>query len=64
MANTEMTVTGLTKVIQDISDEIYANILKEFIAQKEWVYPPNESMRIIMDMIIVPLNIHSISPAF
>ncbi len=27
MANTEMTVTGLTKVIQDISDEIYKDLL-------------------------------------
>ena len=27
------------------------DILKEYIAQKEWIYPPNESMRIIVDMI-------------
>ena len=26
------------------------DILKEFIAQKEWIYPPKESMRIITDM--------------
>ncbi len=26
------------------------DILKEFIAQKEWIYPPHESMRIITDM--------------
>ena len=27
------------------------DILKEYIAQKEYIYPPNESMRIITDMI-------------
>ncbi len=27
------------------------DILKEYIAQKEYIYPPNESMRIIVDMI-------------
>ena len=27
------------------------DILKEYIAQKEWIYPPRESMRIITDMI-------------
>ncbi len=27
------------------------DILKEYIAQKEWIYPPNPSMRIIVDMI-------------
>ncbi|MBC8214063.1 MAG: methylmalonyl-CoA mutase family protein [Candidatus Marinimicrobia bacterium] len=27
------------------------DILKEYIAQKEWIYPPEESMRIITDMI-------------
>lgn len=26
------------------------DILKEYIAQKEWIYPPKESMRIITDM--------------
>ncbi|MBI4549104.1 MAG: methylmalonyl-CoA mutase family protein [Ignavibacteriae bacterium] len=29
---------------------IQADILKEYIAQKEWIYPPNQSMRIITDM--------------
>ena len=29
---------------------IQADILKEYIAQKEWIYPPNPSMRIITDM--------------
>ena len=27
------------------------DILKEFIAQKEWIFPPNHSMRIITDML-------------
>ncbi len=30
---------------------IQADILKEYIAQKEWIYPPRPSMRIITDMI-------------
>ena len=30
---------------------IQADILKEYIAQKEWIYPPSPSMRIITDMI-------------
>jgi methylmalonyl-CoA mutase, N-terminal domain len=29
---------------------IQADILKEYIAQKEWIYPPHPSMRIITDM--------------
>lgn len=29
---------------------IQADILKEYIAQKEWIYPPTPSMRIITDM--------------
>src|SRR5437870_5948892 len=29
---------------------IQADILKEYIAQKEWIYPPAPSMRIITDM--------------
>ena len=28
-----------------------ADILKEYIAQKEWIYPPRPSMRIVTDMI-------------
>jgi methylmalonyl-CoA mutase N-terminal domain/subunit len=30
---------------------IQTDILKEYIAQKEWIYPPRPSMRIITDMI-------------
>ncbi len=29
---------------------IQADILKEYIAQKEWIYPPEPSMRLIVDM--------------
>lgn len=29
---------------------IQADILKEYIAQKEWIYPPQPSMRLIVDM--------------
>lgn len=29
---------------------LQADILKEYIAQKEWVYPPEPSMRLIVDM--------------
>jgi len=29
---------------------IQADILKEYIAQKEWIYPPSPSMRLIIDM--------------
>ncbi len=29
---------------------LQADILKEYIAQKEWIFPPRESMRIVVDM--------------
>lgn len=29
---------------------LQADILKEYIAQKEWLFPPRESMRVIVDM--------------
>jgi len=35
---------------------IQADILKEYIAQKEWIYPPTPSMRIITDMFIYCKN--------
>ena len=35
----------------ELRGTIQADILKEYIAQKEWIYPPNQSMRIITDMI-------------
>ncbi len=34
-----------------LAGTIQADILKEFIAQKEFIYPPRPSMRIIVDMI-------------
>lgn len=35
---------------KDLRGTIQADILKEYIAQKEWIYPPEPSMRIIIDM--------------
>ncbi|MBI1803451.1 MAG: methylmalonyl-CoA mutase family protein [Ignavibacteriae bacterium] len=35
---------------QQLRGTIQADILKEYIAQKEWIYPPHPSMRIITDM--------------
>ena len=37
--------------ISKLNGTLQNDILKEFIAQKEWIYPPVKSMRIIMDMI-------------
>lgn len=37
--------------IAALNGTLQNDILKEFIAQKEWIYPPRESMRIITDMI-------------
>ena len=34
-----------------LAGTVQADILKEFIAQKEYIYPPRPSMRIIVDMI-------------
>ncbi len=36
---------------QALAGTLQADILKEFIAQKEYIYPPRPSMRIIVDMI-------------
>ena len=39
-------------VAQDkLAGTVQADILKEFIAQKEYIYPPRPSMRIVVDMI-------------
>ena len=35
----------------DLNGTLQNDILKEFIAQKEWIFPPNASMRIITDML-------------
>ncbi|MBC8197792.1 MAG: methylmalonyl-CoA mutase family protein [Candidatus Marinimicrobia bacterium] len=37
--------------IRNLQGTLQNDILKEYIAQKEWIYPPKESMRIITDMI-------------
>ncbi|MFC1618707.1 methylmalonyl-CoA mutase [Candidatus Neomarinimicrobiota bacterium] len=36
---------------ESLTGTLQADILKEYIAQKEWIFPPRESMRIITDMI-------------
>jgi len=35
----------------ELAGTVQADILKEFIAQKEYIYPPRPSMRIVVDMI-------------
>jgi methylmalonyl-CoA mutase N-terminal domain/subunit len=35
---------------KELRGTVQADILKEYIAQKEWIYPPDPSMRIIVDM--------------
>ena len=37
--------------LSKINGTLQNDILKEYIAQKEWIYPPKESVRIIVDMI-------------
>jgi methylmalonyl-CoA mutase, N-terminal domain len=37
--------------LQRLEGTIQNDILKEYIAQKEWIYPPHPSMRLIIDMI-------------
>ena len=36
---------------QRLTGTLQADILKEYIAQKEWIFAPEESMRIVIDMI-------------
>ncbi len=36
--------------LNELHGTIQADILKEYIAQKEWIYPPHPSMKIITDM--------------
>ena len=38
-------------VLKDLRGTLQNDILKEYIAQKEYIYPPSPSMRIIVDMI-------------
>ena len=35
---------------KELRGTVQADILKEYIAQKEWIYPPDPSMRLIVDM--------------
>jgi methylmalonyl-CoA mutase N-terminal domain/subunit len=35
----------------DVRGTIQTDILKEYIAQKEWIYPPEPSLRLCVDMI-------------
>jgi methylmalonyl-CoA mutase N-terminal domain/subunit len=35
----------------DLRGTIQTDILKEYIAQKEWIFPPEPSMRLIVDMV-------------
>ena len=37
--------------LSNLQGTLQNDILKEYIAQKEWIYPPKQSMRIITDMI-------------
>ena len=37
--------------LSKISGTVQNDILKEFIAQKEWIYPPEPSMRLVVDAI-------------
>ena len=37
--------------LDKLNGTLQNDILKEYIAQKEWIYPPNESIKIITDMI-------------
>ncbi len=38
--------------LDKVGGTIQNDILKEYIAQKEWIYPPRQSMRIIQDMMV------------
>lgn len=38
--------------LKDLGGTIQTDILKEFIAQKEWICPPRPSMRIVADMMV------------
>ncbi len=38
--------------LEKISGTVQADILKEYIAQKEWMYPPEAHLRLIRDMLV------------
>ena len=37
--------------LEALSGTVQTDILKEYIAQKEWIFPPGPSMRLVVDMI-------------
>ncbi len=37
--------------LEQLSGTVQTDILKEYIAQKEWIFPPGPSMRLVVDMI-------------
>ncbi len=41
---------------KQLAGTVQADILKEYIAQKEWLYPPEAHMRIIRDMMVYCTN--------
>jgi methylmalonyl-CoA mutase, N-terminal domain len=43
------TATNRGLALRDIGGTLQNDILKEYIAQKEWIYPPRPSMRLITD---------------
>ena len=38
--------------LEKLSGTVQADILKEYIAQKEWIYPPEAHLRLIRDMMV------------
>jgi len=38
--------------INELAGTVQADILKEYIAQKEWIYPPEAHLRLIRDMMV------------
>ncbi len=38
--------------LNELSGTVQTDILKEFIAQKEWIYPPQPSIRLVRDCIV------------
>ncbi len=37
--------------IENLRGTVQTDILKEYIAQKEWIFPPHPSMRLVVDMV-------------
>lgn len=47
-----MVAKGQKVPFDRVGGTLQNDILKEYIAQKEWIYPPRPSMRIIQDMLV------------